>query len=293
MLKRHPQIASALQDITKQCVSLAKQGCAGPDQEASGEDTTDVRRKLTPTPQIIPEYDIEEPHQDPLLPQVENATLPSAALTQWSDLSMPLTPPYQEQAVLPFGIVLESSPIPLFTPIAPSPNPPAGLSPDSLAKLGRWTLSHRLVRECSQNGYRLLLNSANDTPKIIEIFGAPLSAVDRNRLLSGFCMTMNDDAGDLVELKTRVLDPMKLKLSTLSPDMVAHAYRVWQVMLESGGDGLLDANGVQRLLQERGVNLQDNDSATTSLHPGGLGHFNASAFVKCEFDYAGLRFTVY
>lgn len=100
-------------------------------------------------------------------------------------------------------------------------------------------------------------------------------------------MAMNDDVGDLVEPKTRVLDSVKLKPTTRSPDMVAHAYRAWQIMIDSGGDELMDASGVQRLLQDRGFYARDSSSANSSPRVKGSGHFNASAFVKCEFGTPG------
>ncbi|KAJ6134892.1 bZIP transcription factor bZIP-1, partial [Penicillium capsulatum] len=280
VLERHPRIASALQDITQQCVSLAKRGCDDLDGEDLPQDAPSDRRDSTTTPEMNQEVEAEFPLQESLLLQGDNPVQSSAALVPWPHIPTAPAPTDQEQAILPFGIVLESPMIPFFTPMTSSPVPATTISPGSARDLGRWTISHQLVRECCQNGYQLLLNCANDSPRIIQIFGTPLSTMDRNRLLSGFYMAINDEGGDLIERRTTVLHPMTPKTSTLSPNLLGHIYRAWQLMLKSGDDQLLDASGVQRLLQEKGIRIQGTDSASSSTRVEGWGYFNVAAFVK-------------
>lgn len=291
LLEGHPHITSELQKITRQCVSLAKQGQGCDDEQEQGERVSaeaaaNARQKTSPTLEISRDWDhdLTRPYASvPPVGKIKNSEqVAFTTWNQWSDMSMPPSSPYQEQAVLPFGIVVKSPTIPYSTSIPSSLSPPPTMSPDSLMKEGQWTLSHRLVRECCQNGYSLLLNSSNDSPRIVEVFGAPLSITDRNRLLSGFYMALDDEVGDLIELKTQVLNPMKIKMSHFSPEMVAHTSRAWQLVIESGNDELLDASGVQRLLQEKGIRTHGHDSADASPHHDGHVHLNMAAFIKRE-----------
>lgn len=146
---------------------------------------------------------------------------------------------------------------------------PTVVSPDNLLKPGRWTLSHLLVRQCCETGYHLLTSLSGDDPRVKAIFGKRLPINERNCMISGFVAVMHDEIGDTVELRTKVLNSTR---SSYSPERLAVSSRTWQMVNESGAaDEWLDASGVQRLLQQRGIRLQDPSS-----------QLNAASFIKCE-----------
>ena len=88
-------------------------------------------------------------------------------------------------------------------------------------------------------------------------------------MISGFVAVMHDEIGDTVELRTKVLNSTR---NSHSPERLAVSSRTWQMVNESGAaDEWLDASGVQRLLQQRGIRLQDPSS-----------QLNAASFIKCE-----------
>jgi hypothetical protein len=286
ILARHPRVTSALQKITRQCVALAKQGCDDADNPASVEATStlDVSRKkngrqninlnfdsdlLEPVDLSIPEYPLQFPFN---------------SRTQWP-ASQPVTPPHQEQAILPFGVVLSASAMPSSSPVSTLPSPPATISPASLINEERWTLSQRIVRECCENGYRLLVNSPDNNARIEEIFGQPLTLSERNRLISAFYMAMNDDIGDAIELKTKVLNPLYNARENFSPEMLSRSARTWQLVLDSGPDEWLDASGVQRFLQQKKIHIQGSGSPHSSPRIDAPSEFNLSTFLKSEFPH--------
>ncbi|KAJ5125579.1 uncharacterized protein N7443_008647 [Penicillium atrosanguineum] len=280
LLARYPRIASALQNITRQCVALAKQGCDEDENPAPVEPTStpnsDSRKKSAPQNNNF-SFDL-----DALEPV--NLSLPDESLRfpfntrQWP-VAQPLTPPYQEQAILPFGVVLSSPPMSLSPPVQQLPSPPPTISPASLVKEERWTLSQRIVRECCENGYRLLVDQPDNEAKIQEIFGKPLTLSERDRLISAFYMAMNDDVIEAIELKTKVLNPLYNKREDFSPDMLSRSSRTWQLVLESGPDEWLDASGVQRYLQQRGIHI-DSSSRHSPPRIEAPSEFNLSTFLK-------------
>ncbi|KAJ5584418.1 uncharacterized protein N7459_004218 [Penicillium hispanicum] len=277
LLNAHPEIANSLQEITQQCVSLAKHGC-----DETSETATSTRRKSSPTEDVHLDFDSEIARSDDSSSPIENSLqLPTTSLTPWPQTSLPPTPPYQEQATLPFGIIL-SSPTMQF---ANAPfSPPIDLdviSSQSLTQEGRWTLSHRLVRECCQNGYRLLVNTPYNSTKILEIFGCPLTLTERNRLISGFYYALRDDAADVVEVKSRVLTPLHSKMNVFTPGQCDRSVKSWQFVINSGPESWLDASEVQRLVQEQGLRIQDTDSPRSNVSFGSP-QFNIAAFTRRE-----------
>lgn len=204
-------------------------------------------------------------------------------LNQWPvSHQLPPTPPYQEQAILPFGIVM-SSPNNQYSPrLSPSLSFPTNVSPKDLMKQGPWTLSHRLVRQCCENAYRLLTRAPVEDPRIQEVFGKPLTITERNSLISAFFSAMHDEIGDSIERKTKALSPLHMRTNSYSPEQLAISSRTWQLVIESGTDQWLDASGVQRLLQERGISVQDTMSPLSSPRSSSAPQLNVASFVTCE-----------
>lgn len=283
VLQNQPRITSALQKITQQCVSLAKSGCDEPEQVTPTEASPTTPSKLSTPEELNLNYNPLISQLDSL-PMIDETFQPSSEmLSQWPiSQRLPPTPPYQEQAMLPFGIILSSPNIPFSSTPSPPLDFPTTISPNNLMKQGRWTLSHRLVRQCCENGYRLLTSSSSDDPRIPEIFGKTLTIAERNRLISAFYTAMHDEIGDTIELKTKVLSPLHSRRNSYSPEQLAISSRGWQIVIESGAEEWLDASGVQRLLQERGIRLQDTSSPLSSPRYNAAPQLNVASFVKCE-----------
>jgi hypothetical protein len=102
---------------------------------------------------------------------------------------------------------------------------------------------------------------------------------DRNRFISQFLTAMHDEIGDAVELRTTVL---KSRRGNYSPEQLAVSSRMWQMVNESGVDEWMDASGVQRLLHQRGIRIQDPRSPLSSPRFNSAPQLNAASFVKCE-----------
>ncbi|KAJ5136345.1 hypothetical protein N7448_004899 [Penicillium atrosanguineum] len=267
LLARYPRIASALQNITRQCVALAKQGCDEDENPAPVEPTStpnsDSRKKSAPQNNNF-SFDL-----DALEPV--NLSLPDESLRfpfntrQWP-VAQPLTPPYQEQAILPFGVVLSSPPMSLSPPVQQLPSPPANYIPSQPRQ--------RRAMDPFTAHYQ-----PDNEAKIQEIFGKPLTLSERDRLISAFYMAMNDDVIEAIELKTKVLNPLYNKREDFSPDMLSRSSRTWQLVLESGPDEWLDASGVQRYLQQRGIHI-DSSSRHSPPRIEAPSEFNLSTFLK-------------
>ncbi|KAJ5190578.1 uncharacterized protein N7498_009563 [Penicillium cinerascens] len=278
ILARHPRITSALQGITRQCVALAKQGCGDADEAASVEATSTpvVSRKKSAPQNIDLNLDSDFLESVPSLIPDDSLQFPFNS-RQWP-ASRPRTPPYQDQAMLPFGLFLSTPSVPSISAGSAFPSPPATISPASFIKEEGWSLSQRIVRECCEIGYRLLVDTPNNA-RIEKIFGQPLTLSERNRLISAFYLAINDDIGDLIEPKTRALSPLYNKRENLSQDMLSRSSRTWQLVLNSGPDEWLDASGVQRLLQQRGIHI-DGDSPYSSPRIDAPSAFNLSTFLR-------------
>ncbi|KAL3440843.1 hypothetical protein BJX65DRAFT_300192 [Aspergillus insuetus] len=281
ILQNQPRVTAALQSITQQYVSLAKRGCDEAEQPAA---PADVSRSASPTlsdtQDIISNYNtlITQLNSFPII----GDTFPSSSdlAAQWPGLSqLPPTPPFQEQAILPFGIALSPPNISFSSIASPAPalNFPTILSPDNSLKQGRWTLSHLLVRQCCETGYYLLTSLSGDDPRVKSIFGKQLAINERDCLISGFVAVMNDDIGDTIELRTRVLNSRR---NSYSPERLALSSRTWQIVNASGADEWMDASGVQRLLQQRGIRLQDPSSPLSSPRFNSAPQLNAVSFIK-------------
>ncbi|OAA34027.1 bZIP transcription factor, bZIP-1 [Metarhizium rileyi] len=279
ILQNQPRVTAALQKMTQQCVSLAKRGCDEAEQPAA---PADVSPSTSPTLSDTQDnISNDKPLITPLdsLPIIGDAFQSSSDLAaQWPGLSQ-LTPtqPFQEQANLPFGIALSSPNIPFSSIPSPALHFPTIVSPDNLLKQGRWTLSHLLVRQCCETGYYLLTSSSGDDPRVKAIFGKRLAINERNWLISGFVAVMQDEIGDTIESRTKVLNSRR---NSYSAERLAVSSRTWQIVNESGADEWMDASGVQRLLQQRGIRIQDPSSPLSSPRFNSAPQLNAASFIQ-------------
>ncbi|KAJ5645267.1 hypothetical protein N7507_011278 [Penicillium longicatenatum] len=266
ILEGRPRITSALQAITQQCVSLARKGCAEPEPEPrqgvlDQDGGSGNSSQSTPAKEINLDFDAEIVREEPI-PFSGNST-PSLTLTQWTKMSMPHTPPPQDQSILPFGFTYprHTEPVPSL-PVS-LPSPPLSWSPDSPTTEAQLSLSHRIVRECCRNGYQLLVYSPDD-PKVSEVFGGLLTESERMNHVSGFYDSMHDDLGDMVDARTKVLSPMHPKKHSFSHNQLARSSRTWQLVFE-GAEEWIDASGVQRLLLEKGIDIQGGDHISSTV----------------------------
>lgn len=101
-------------------------------------------------------------------------------------------------------------------------------------------------------------------------------------MISGFFAAMHDEIGDTIELKTKVLSPLHSRRNSYSPEQLAVSSRTWQIVIESGADEWMDASGVQRFLQERGIRIQDPSSPLSSSQFNSAPQLNVTNFIKCE-----------
>ncbi|KAJ5755576.1 bZIP transcription factor bZIP-1 [Penicillium manginii] len=287
ILETNPDITFALQKITQQCVALAKQGCDDESGEKTTADIVDtvatVDRSKHSTPEINLDFDTEIVQansisftEDPFQPSL-------ATLAHWTQL--PPTPPNQDHSILPFGIVYSSPPLSFSNTNQSSPSPPTTISSGSLIQQGRWNLSQRLVRQCCQNGYWLLTSDPCDEAKIEHIFRAPLSINERNRMISSFYDTTHDEVGDRIERIARVLNPVYNVRETLSPEQLTRTSRAWKLITEAGAGEYMDASGVQRYLERKGVRVSDSDTGYSSPSIDYTSEINATMFIR----YLSLR----
>ncbi|KAJ5702153.1 bZIP transcription factor bZIP-1 [Penicillium malachiteum] len=278
LLSSHPNIASALQDITRQCVSLAQQSSNESEQQASPEVVEELARNPPIVPQVAVnlDFDTEIVGSDITLSSLssQSSPTPSMGINQW-DLSFPPTPPYQEQAMLPFGIVLSEPTLPPSLPL-----PQMTFSPEHLIQQTPWSLTHHIVRECSYQGYRLLTYAPHDAARIQRVFGTILTKSERENILSGFYSVITDYAGDMVDQRTKVLSPLHPRKDVFSLDQLAHSSRSWQLVAESGPGQWLDACGVQRFLQERGIDIQPDSTLSSGFRIKPGFPFDVNIFIR-------------
>ncbi|CEL10434.1 hypothetical protein ASPCAL13553 [Aspergillus calidoustus] len=279
ILEKHPRVTSALHKIGHQFVSLAKSGCDDDhDQSSAGNNATN-----TPLPKklSVARNTNLDSHPDlaqhGTLPVIENKTQSSLATRAQSQL--PLTPPYQEQPILPFEIDLPSPTVPTSTSSPPLynalPIPPLG----NLTKQG-WTFSHSLARECYENGYRLLVDSPDNYTTIQEIFGRQLTTFERNHMISAFYAAMHDEVGDIIKLHATFLSSLRSKNNSYSTEQRMISSKTRQNEIQSTLDEWLDASGVQGFLHRKGINIQNTGSVCSSPPSDSQAKFNVLGFIR-------------
>jgi len=278
-VSQYPHIASELQNITQQCVSLAKAGSDEPNEVALVRATKEQQIKMAATPDsntassLMMDKAVSETSTD-----VEDI-IRSAA----TRLPGPPTPPYQDQFSLPFGIVMSSptTELPYITPPLSNTPPTLDLLSSNNVEERQWTIAQRLVRACCQNGYRLLVDTPNHS-RVQQIFGSVLSLSERNRLISGFYAATQDKYGDLIELKANVLTALRSNLNTFSEEQLQISSRIWQIALESTSGEWMDANGVQRYLRDKRVIFENFSDSSGRLDYSVSPSLDATVFIKCE-----------
>lgn len=285
-LEQHPQITSALQNITQQCVSLAKE--ASDEGEAASSTTADDSDKTDAIPESgKPEPDVTPIHSLPTPTSDAFQTTPAPPL-EWPKASLSTTPPpppASYPAILPFGLVLSSpkssspSSSDLFSPS------PTTLLPSQLTIEQPWSLSQRLVRECCHHGYQLLVHTPDNIMKITQIFGTPLGDSERNRFITAFCTVIYGGNSNLLERKSNALAATRPKTNVFTLEQMKISARMWELAVQSRDVEWLDASGVQKFLRERGVRLHGDGAALGSRRRGSMPpQFDVTAFVKRELS---------
>lgn len=193
----------------------------------------------------------------------------------------PPTPPYHDQSLLPFGIVVSPHTDPFYTPPLSSSSLTDELNSETMIPDNQWTIAQRLVRTCCHNGYRLLVDHPSH-PRIPEVFGSMLSTPERNRLISGFYSTTQDKTGALTDVKANVLSFLRASMDNFSEEQLQLSSRVWQVALESSSDAWMDANGVQKYLRERRYITDDFSGSSGRLGYTVSPSFDVPVFIKGE-----------
>ncbi|KAJ5399643.1 hypothetical protein N7465_010132 [Penicillium sp. CMV-2018d] len=273
LLSQYPHIASALQNITQQCVSLAKAGNDDPSEGA------------LPLVQAAKEPQITNNNTAPTV--LDNAY--SEASTDAEDITRsvaarwpaPPTPPYEGRSVLPFDLVMPSPTVQFLqsSHITPplSNSPTLDLLSSNTTPDRQWNLAQRLVRTCCQGGYRLLVDHPN-SPAVQRVFSHIPSLPERNRKISEFYAVMQDKTGVLTDPKAHVLHALQTNMNMFSNEQLQVPSKIWQIALESASGEWMDASGVQGYLRDKRVIL-DNFSD----YPGRLDYstsLDSTAFIK-------------
>ncbi|OQE47288.1 hypothetical protein PENCOP_c001G08118 [Penicillium coprophilum] len=273
ILSQYPHIASALQNITQQCVSLAKAGSDETTEEAlplarAAKESRVTNNNTAQTPVL--DNTCSEASTD-----VEDILQPAA--TRWPS---PPTPPYQDQPILQFDLVT-SSPIVQFPYITPllSDSSTLDLFPSNITPDRQWNVAQRLVRTCCQNGYRLLVNSP-DNFAVHRIFGSVLSLSERNSMISGFYAILQDKTGDLIDRKTNVFHSLRSSMNMLSGEQLQVSSRTWQIALESASGEWLDASGVQKYLRDKRVIVDSFRDSSGHLDYSVSSSLDIATFIK-------------
>ncbi|KAJ5189195.1 hypothetical protein N7491_005521 [Penicillium cf. griseofulvum] len=272
ILLQYPHIASALQNLTQQCVSLAKAGSDEPTEAlplVRATKESRVRNNNTDqTPVLDNAYSEASTDAEDII---------QSATTSWPS---PPTPPYQDQSVLPFDFVLSSSTVqfPYMTPPLSNSSALDVLS-STIIPARQWNIAQRLVRACSQNGYRLLLSNPNQST-LQHIFGSIPSLSERNRLLSGFCAVMQDKTGALADSKSLVFHALRSSLNLLSGEQSQVSSRAWQIALESASGDWLDASGVQRYLCDKRAIIENFPDSSGHIDYSVSSSVDITTFIK-------------
>ncbi|KAJ6167143.1 hypothetical protein N7470_002590 [Penicillium chermesinum] len=286
VLQSHPEIARSLQEITQECVTLAQQGSNDTDGKVEAEaPSSDDNKQPAPHPsQAV----IANKESDLFRDYAINQMPQSISKAKWPNmLQSPLSPqqqrPFPDLSFRPYELVLSTDAS--LTDSHSSPElltPPDTELPSGMAQEDLWSLAHRIVRECCKNGYRLLVEQFHRTEKIKEVFGGPLTLSERNRKISGFLSVVNGSAGDALELRANVIGFVKKLKDDMFPlsDEYKNVPPTWKIVLEADPAEWLDANGIQKLLYDRGLLAEER-----SLPNGGVvltpnSRLNVAAFVS-------------
>lgn len=280
ILEYHPQITSALQEITQQCVSLAKQGCSDSEQNAPAQTVEGETSSQIATEEVDANLDLDSAiNPSATAFQSESSTStssspPAPILSQLVGLSLPLTPPDHEQTMYPFDSFLPGSTIPTSLQ-----NPGLTVSPANLMSQRQWSLSHQIVRECSYNGYKLLVYSPHNSARIRAVFGS-LTESQLNWSIKGLYSAMVDEVGETVDLRTKVLSPSYPMRDVLALDQLDHMPGSWQMVPDSGAEEWLDASGVQKFVQEKGIDIQPDLSQSCGFRVKPAHSLDVATFIK-------------
>ncbi|CAG8920265.1 unnamed protein product [Penicillium salamii] len=276
LLSQHPHIASALQDITHQCVALAK---------AATDEPSEALVHVKESPQPVATLD----HTSPPGLVLDHTNSESSTDVEDIVRSVPKWvegTPYQDRSLLPFGVVM-TSPTTQFPYLTPplSSSPMQDLIPSTIPNTTvedeRWTIAQRIVKTCCRHGYRLLVDSPNHS-RVQQIFGSTLNTSERNRLISMFHAVNHDKIGDLVDAKANVLSALRAKLSTLTADQPQLSSRTWQIALESVSGDWMDCTGVRKYLHEKRIVFENFPDSTGRLQHDVSSSLDISKFIKCE-----------
>ncbi|KAF3025335.1 hypothetical protein E8E15_008700 [Penicillium rubens] len=275
LLSQYPHIASALQIITQQCVSLAKAGSEDPSEGALPV-VRATKESQTTNNNIPPTRVLDGAHSEGST-DAEDIIRPAA--TGWPG---PPTPPYQGQSISPFDLVMSSSTV-QFPHTTPPLSNYSTLDPQSsnIMPARQWNIAQRIVRTCSELGYRLLIDKPNSS-LVQHIFGSALSLQQRNRLISALYAVMQEDTGVLTDPKADVLHTLLSghNMNPCSDEQLQISSRTWQIALESTSGEWMDAIGVQRYLRDKRAIFEN---FTDSLGPHGYSvspSLDITAFIK-------------
>ncbi|KAJ5479193.1 hypothetical protein N7530_004702 [Penicillium desertorum] len=245
LLSQYPHIASALQNITQQCVSLAKAGSEDPTEVAlpvvrAAKESQTTNNNIAPSPVLDGAHSEGSTDAEDIIRSIA---------TGWPG---PPTPPYQGQSISPLDLVMSSSTV--FPHITSPLSNSSTLDPHSsnIMPARQWNIAQRIVRTCSELGYRLLIDQPNSS-LVQHIFGSTLSLQQRNRLISAFYAVMQEDTGVLTDHMANVFHPLLTEhnMNSCSDEQLQISSRTWQIALESTTGEWMDAVGVQRYLRDK------------------------------------------
>lgn len=286
LLGKHPRVTLALRKITQQYVSLAKTGCANPDEGTLNEAASippaivDQGEKLAveePADEVmemndedVPDFFKESVSHSNITSNKFTPTGLSSTSTQWPEFISLFTqpPPYKDQATPTVGVAKAPPTLESLPSLSPSPSPSATFSLPSSMKEEQWNFSQYLVKVCCQTAYQLLVTTPNDVLKIQQVFGPSLPPTERNTLISCLRAGMQDRTGDLIDYMATAIGRLNCDGESFISEGLATSPEVWNLAGAPEAGEWLDANGVQRFLSEKGFYSQDNSTRLSSLRFG-------------------------
>lgn len=149
----------------------------------------------------------------------------------------------------------------------------------------QWDIAQRIVRTCSELGYRLLIDNPNSSI-VQHIFGSALSLSQRNRLISAFYAVMQEDTGVLTDPKANVLHALLSghNMNTCLDEQLQISSRTWQIALESASGEWMDAIGVQRYLRDKKAIFENFPGSPRPRGYSVSSSLDMTAFIKCKFS---------
>jgi hypothetical protein len=268
--ENRPHLSSALRDVTRQCLSLAEivQASASACREIS--ENASSHSNCSQVNDLVDQSDAKQ--------MIDYKPMPSRAdivqAIEWPLVSTFFETCHFGQSSSPFG---NQSILPISPTSTLPPQFAQTLYPGEGAEF-----AHRLVRQCCLTAYQLLVHMP-DLPRTQEIFGYVPPPSSRSQMASSLFNAILAD--DLESLQNRAQALSFLDPKDITPPTIPLASNSTKVAIESFTMRWLDAYGVQKIISEKGIRLQEGiltSEASPSRSVSSSIHLDIRAFINCK-----------